>query len=340
MIGTERPLNVPGEVPLSGTLHLPAEAGADAWKRPAILFIHGSGPVDRNESARFIPLNVFNSLAEEFGNAGYASFRYDKRGVGESKGSYYRAGLWDLVDDAARALVVLKSQKEVDPEKIVIVGHSEGCYIAPLVAQRIPVAGMVLLMAPADRLDTILLYQAQMMEGALGTIKGLKGSLIRRLVSVQNGGSLTEAQERLLTKVRRGTKPVIRFRMSRVPAKWVREHMGFDPSEAYSSISCPVLIVNGSQDLKVRPADARTIAEIVKGPCEWHILEGMTHILRRDPRDGPSVMHYKKLLKESVDPEIPQLILGWLHRNLVEKHAASPSQSVTAKPPMELHDAP
>lgn len=338
MTGTERPLTVPGEVPLSGTLHLPAEAGADGWKHPAILFIHGSGPVDRNENARFIPLNVFNFLAEELGKAGYVSFRYDKRGVGKSKGSYYKAGLWDLVDDAARALVVLKSQKEVDPAKIVIIGHSEGCYIAPLVAQRIPVAGMVLLMAPADRLDTILLYQAQMMEGALGTIKGLKGSFIRWLVSVQSGGRLTEAQKRLLTKVRRGTEPVIRFRMSRVPAKWIREHMDFNPSEAYSSISCPVLIVNGSKDLQVRPEDARTIAEIVKGPCEWHILEGMTHILRRDPRDGPSVMHYKKLLKKRVDPEIERLIQDWLHRNFDEKRVASLSQSVTAKPPIDLHD--
>jgi hypothetical protein len=325
MNGSERELVVPGEFPLSATLHLPPEDAAEAKlsKHPAILFIQGSGALDRNENARRIRLNVFNYLAEEFGKLGFVSFRYDKRGVGRSKGSFKTAGLWDFVDDAARALAALKSQPEVDTERIILLGHSEGCYIAPLVGQRTQVAGMVLLMAPADRLDTVILEQAAMMEDALRTIKGLKGSLVRLLVRVSNGGSLTKVEEKLLKKVRESTKPVVRFRLARVNAKWIREHLSINPTEVYSSVSCPVLIVNGSKDCQVTPTDARKVAMAVKGPSEWHIVEGMTHILRKDLQDGPSILHYKKLVKEKMDPEIARLTGDWLERNFLERKLVS-----------------
>jgi hypothetical protein len=324
MPAVERQLTVPGEPPLSGTLTLPSvtvEIGIS--KFPAVLFIHGSGPLDRNENARFAKLNVFNYLAEKLGMIGFASFRYDKRGVGKSKGSYLKAGLWDLVGDAARALAVLKNQPEIDPGCIILLGHSEGCIIAPLVCQKNPVAGMILLMAPADRLDVIIGYQGEMMDDAVQSIKGLKGRVGRFSLRIVNGGKISEANQRLLKKIRESTKPVIRFRLNRVNAKWIREHMAIDPEEVYSSVTCPVLVMNGSKDLQVRPSDVKKIAGWVKGPCEWHIIERETHILRKDPRDTPSVLHYKRLVKESVDPEIPQLIGKWLALNSFGRYIAS-----------------
>ena len=321
----ERELTVPGEPALSGTLSLPAKitgtvSGSAASGYPAILFIHGSGPLDRNENTWFAKMNIFNTLASELSKIGFASFRYDKRGKGKSKGSYIKAGLWDLVGDATRALDLLKNQPEVDPKHIILLGHSEGCLIAPLVAQRESVAGMILLMAPADRVDMVVGYQSQMMQSAIESIKGITGSIARFQIRIQYGTKkIAQATERLLTKIRESTKPVIRFRLGRVNAKWYREHMNINPREIYSSVKCPVLIVNGSKDVQVRPEDAKTISELVKGPCEWHIIEGMTHLLRKDPREGPPILHYKKLIKEKMDPEIAQLITSWLQRNFAKE---------------------
>ncbi len=319
----ERELAVAGEPTLSGTLSLPAKmSGREGTSSatvgyPAILFIHGSGPLDRNENTWFAKLNVFNTLAEELSKAGFASFRYDKRGKGKSKGSYMKAGLWDLVDDATRALRQLKSQHEIDPSHVFLLGDSEGCLIAPLLAQRESVAGMILLMAPADRIDTVVGYQSQMMQDAINSIKGLTGSIARFQIRVQYGTkNIPQATRKLLARIRESTKPVIRFRLGRVNAKWYREHMNINPKEIYSSVTCPVFVMNGSKDVQVRPEDAKTISELVKGPCEWRILEGMTHLLRKDLKEGPSILHYKKLVKEKIDPEIAQLIINWLQRNL------------------------
>ena len=320
MAALQKELMVPGETPLYGTLHLPPKSpingnSGEPPKFPAILFIHGSGPLDRNENSCYIKLNIFNYLAEELGRAGFASFRYDKRGIAKSKGKYIEAGLWDLVDDATRALALLKDQPGIDAKRIVLIGHSEGCYIAPMVNRREPVAGIVLLMAAADRLDMVLEYQSEWTEDAIRSMKGFRGKLIRYSISLFGGGSVAETSRKFIKKIKETTKPVIRFRMSRVQAKWFREHFAIDPREIYSSVTCPVLVIGGSKDMQVKPEDAKTISELVGGPSEWHIIDGETHILRKDASDGPSILHYKKLVKEGVDPELTKLVGDWLIKN-------------------------
>jgi hypothetical protein len=323
MTDVERDLVVPGDVPLSGTMHLPsgfkAAGNGGETKLPAVLFIHGSGPLDRNENARSIKLNVFNYLAEELGKIGFASFRYDKRGIAKSKGNYIEAGFWDLVDDATRALTFLKDQPEIDAKRVILIGHSEGCYIAPIVNQKEPVAGMVLLMASADPLDKVLAYQSELMDSAIRSIKGFRGKLIRFVMHIAGSGSVAESSHRFVEKIRETTKPVIRYKLTRMNAKWYREHFAIIPREIYSSVTCPVLVIGGSKDMQVRPADAKTVSELVRGPCEWHIIEGEAHILRKDSGEGPSILHYKKLVKESVDPEIAKLTGHWLARIFLDE---------------------
>jgi hypothetical protein len=65
------------EPKLAASLVLPGKKGP----YPAILFVHGSGPVDRDENTKGpLKLNVFNQLADYFALVGWASLRYD-RGV-------------------------------------------------------------------------------------------------------------------------------------------------------------------------------------------------------------------------------------------------------------------
>ena len=80
---------------LSGTPRRVAASGG------VVLFLHGSGPMDRDQNGAGAALNVFNILAEDVAGAGFASLRYDKRGVGASGGNYARVRQADLVADAA-----------------------------------------------------------------------------------------------------------------------------------------------------------------------------------------------------------------------------------------------
>jgi dipeptidyl aminopeptidase/acylaminoacyl peptidase len=60
-----------GDATLEGTLNLPDAKG----KFPVAIFVHGSGMRIRDD---------FRSFVHSFNEAGVVTFRYDKRGVGNS----------------------------------------------------------------------------------------------------------------------------------------------------------------------------------------------------------------------------------------------------------------
>ncbi len=69
---------------------------------------------------------------------GLATFRYDKRGCGQSEGDFNTASLFDLVDDAVSAWQWLRNIPEIDAERIGVLGQSEGAVIALMLAAQNP----------------------------------------------------------------------------------------------------------------------------------------------------------------------------------------------------------
>ena len=105
---------------------------------PAVLLVHGSGRTDMNES---LTKNVkpFWQISQYLSERGFAVLRYDKRGVGANhtiidSNIFANATFNDLKQDAQKALAILINQPEVDPNRITILGHSEGTIIVPRVA--------------------------------------------------------------------------------------------------------------------------------------------------------------------------------------------------------------
>src|SRR5207302_360208 len=68
----------------------------------------------------------------------------------------------DLIHDAKKALNVLIQQPEVDPNRISIIGHSEGAIIAPTVAidNSTKLKNIILMGTPAQNLRDLLHYQS------------------------------------------------------------------------------------------------------------------------------------------------------------------------------------
>jgi pimeloyl-ACP methyl ester carboxylesterase len=121
---------------LSGTVVIPDQAPVIA----AVVFIHGSGKQSRDVG-----------LAERFASAGIAALVYDKRGAGKSGGEYEgnqsvsEPNLALLSDDAAVALQALASQPLLKGVPVGLAGISQAGWIAPLAAQKSPLAKFLVL---------------------------------------------------------------------------------------------------------------------------------------------------------------------------------------------------
>jgi alpha/beta superfamily hydrolase len=116
---------------LSGTLEVPTGSGSF----PCVVMLVGSGQVDRDENHPKMITNTFSQIANYLSAQGFASFRFDKRGVGKSQGNYNASGFYDNRDDGIAALELVREQPEIDPTKIFVLGHSEGALLATSIAK-------------------------------------------------------------------------------------------------------------------------------------------------------------------------------------------------------------
>jgi len=135
-----------GDVTLAGTLLLPAAPPSSKVKRPALVFVHGSGPVSRE---------MYWGLGYLYAARGFAVLAYDKRGVGKSTGNWREASFQDLADDGVAGAKFLQARNEIAANQIGFWGQSQGGWIAPLAASRFPEAAFAVALSggglsPAD----------------------------------------------------------------------------------------------------------------------------------------------------------------------------------------------
>ena len=131
---------------------------------PGVLLVPGSGATDMNSTLNE-HVKPFWQIANYLSERGFEVLRYDKRGVGPNL-SIQDSNVWgnmtvtDLISDAETALNVLSQQPDIDPNRISIVGHSEGTVIVPRVAIDNPakVKNIVLMGAVAQNLIKDILY--------------------------------------------------------------------------------------------------------------------------------------------------------------------------------------
>jgi pimeloyl-ACP methyl ester carboxylesterase len=124
-----------GDVTLAGTLLLPAAPIASKAKRPALVFVHGSGAQSRE---------MYWGLGYLYAARGFAVLAYDKRGVGKSTGNWREASFQDLADDAVAGAKFLEARTDIAANQIGFWGQSQGGWIAPLAASRFPDAAFAI----------------------------------------------------------------------------------------------------------------------------------------------------------------------------------------------------
>ena len=309
MIEREITINSDG-VRLAGTICLPSGEGSF----PSVLMIHGSGPLDRDENTRGQKLNAFNTIAHYLATEDIASLRYDKRGCGKSLGDYWKAGFNDLIQDAKAVYEYLASQKYVKKGSVFLLGHSEGAHIAQRISlEYSTIAGLILIAPTIQKLEQVMMWQANNIEEAVEKGKGLTNLLIKIIWKLT--GDPSKATSVLLQRAKNTDKASVRYGWQKINAKWLRELLDYDPIDTTRNVSCPILAITGEKDVQVDPKDLIQIAELATGEVEYHVIPNLTHILRLDEQIH-SVLRYRQLLKTDVDHSLLDIIHYWIQKRL------------------------
>lgn len=248
-----------GDAKLSGTLIIPSSKGP----HPAIILLHGSGPLTRYS---FGPYPYF------FSSLGLAVLIFDKRGVGESTGMRIDASTGtvmkpsfypnDIASDALSALRFLQQHKDIDPKRIGLWGSSEGGMLATYVASKSKdVAFAINSSGFMEPLWQTLSYQV---EPVLRDMKEPEDVVQRQVDFVRQWLEVARTGKSWKKfKMQRAElikKDGFTFFQSRGEYKSVEEirwdwnHvLTFNPQEALAKVTCPVLGLFGELD-SVTPA--------------------------------------------------------------------------------------
>ena len=312
-----------GTLALVGTLELPM---AVEPPYPAVLFVHGSGAVDRDGNAAGFEMDAYRQLAVALAESGIASFRYDKRGTGESGGDFTTASRDDLVDDLQFALEALREQPEVDTGRIVLVGHSEGGYLAPIVAgEDDAVAGLVLIAGAAGSLDEITLWQIETaLQGQGASQEQIDLALEQeaeyfRFVKSSVGewsdytvADLREAMPWLTDETAEGLASI------GLSLTWLRQHYTADPAAVLALVSCPVLVIHGDKDSQVPVEEAERIREVLEnaanGNVTVRVLRDLNHLLRYHPEEPSLIARH---IDDEIDPRVIDMLITWIRDTIV-----------------------
>ena len=103
---------------------------------PAVVFQQGSGnhSFEGYENEAWGPHKFY--LEDVLLEQGYAVLYCNKRGLGGSTGNWRKNDFYGRADDAYAAVEYLKSLPEIDDDRIGVSGHSQGGWIAQIVAAK------------------------------------------------------------------------------------------------------------------------------------------------------------------------------------------------------------
>lgn len=308
----EKEIMVQGQYPLAATLGIPEGEGPF----PAVLIVAGSGNGDRdgNIPKAKLSTNMYRDLAAFLGEQGCVTLRADKRGTGKSGGEFISTGMHDLVEDILSLTAYLKEHPKVD--RVILLGHSEGCTLITAANARRPVDGLIFLAGGAESLNDALKRQRALARQEMMEMKGFKGALIRLTKAYDK---VEKQAEKFNEKVLATEKPVIRYQLQKMNAKWYREHLRYNVFEDLAKVTCPALAINGSTDVQVTPEKALELGQYVKGPAEAYVIEGMNHLLKENNQQA-SVLNILKDYRADMDkplhPELKERLQQWMENHL------------------------
>jgi hypothetical protein len=277
---------------------------------PAVITISGSGLQTRDEPVPIPGLESykpFRQIAEALAGKGIAVLRVDDRGAGKSTGKEGLAEVttFDFADDTRAQIAYLRTRPDIDPDRIALIGHSEGGAIAPIVASSDPRIAAIILMAGLGKTgEKVIMDQTAFALDALSNL------------STEQRGEMLKAQQDLLKIAMEGSN------LSAVPAQmrspWYREFLKYDPLPAIRKVKQPMLILQGGLDQQVTPDQAPMIEQAARAAgntgVTLKLFPALNHLFL--PAKTGAVGEYSSLQTTVLAQDLLDMIATWCQQIL------------------------
>ena len=239
---------------MAGVVNTPGNAGGTA---PGVLIVPGLAPTDKDGQVVGTPPDpLYKDLSKSFTDTGMVTFRYDRRGAGQSRLAPGQQLSWDdMVGDARSALAFLGQRSEVGESGLAVVGHDVGGLIALKLAATEPrVKSVVLVSTPGRPLVDVLA------DGFAATNGPESAEAFRAAVgTLLSTGSLPE---------RSAIRPEHQSVLAAGSDGMLRSLFAVDPLADAPAVKVPVLIASGGTSTTVTAADADRLNQALGGRAE------------------------------------------------------------------------
>lgn len=223
------------------------------------------------------------ALVAAWTRAGYATVRFDKRGIGDSEGAACRAT--DFATELADARAAL-AYAAAFGLPLYLFGHSVGGIIAAQLAHDVPIAGIMVYGSPVTRwLDCLL------------------DSVERQLQLRGAGRAEIDAQQAAIRNLARTGE------LNGRSAAYHEQLHALDLEAVWRSVDVPVLVLRGEHDWVVRADDQARITELARGATTLVDLPGLDHLFGWHPDREASLRDYGV---GRTDDSLARATLDWL----------------------------
>jgi len=268
---------------LAATITKPAQMSG---RVPAIVLIGGSASTDRDETVSGVPL--FGELAGQLAAAGYMVLRYDKRGLGQSGGRPEAATLTEYAADAQAAVAWLAKRKDVDKNRIAIVGHNEGAAVALLAARDKKIKAAVLISGAGTTGYELILEQQRRALDALALPPAEREARIALQRKLMDAAVTGKGWEGVPVQLR-----------ASADSPWFRSMLLFDPAMAMKNVKQPLLVIGAREDTQVPAHHADKLAALANlrkkaAPATLVTLERLAAEVRVAPAVSDAIVNFLK----------------------------------------------
>jgi len=322
-------------IKLAGTLSFPKGKGPF----PAVILVTGSGQQNRDEEVA--GFKVFALIANYLSNTGFVVLRYDDRGMGGSDaGDLENSTTRTFADDAFAAFQFLQKRKEINPQKIGFLGHSEGGAIGTmLAAQHSEVAFLILMAAPGLSGEQVILSQLEAIIRASGSseedIANTMETQKKVMQTVKTGTGWEEIKELIISDMKKSIDALpeetrkqvnlsekelserAELQIKGAKTKWYKYFIGYNPANDLEKIKCPVLAIFGEKDLQIVPeANKNAVDAALKlggnDNYQIHVFKDANHLFQKA---GTGLMDEYALLDKNFVDGFLEFVISWLQKN-------------------------